>query len=169
MARIGGGSKKFANGLTPLQERFAVEYMKHNGDASAAFRAANPICLKWKPQTVWCRANKMLAKGQVKARIDQFRAEAAKRNEVTVDSLAKELDEAAQLARDIGQPGVVVSAVLTKARMYGLIVDRKEIKHGQLDNVAVEDIKAMEDAISAYRVRATATTTESERAQPTSH
>ena len=150
---VGASSKKFANGLTPLQEGFAVEYLKCNGNASEAFRRANPRSRQWKPNAVESRASIMLANAKVKQRIEELQAKTAKRHEVTVDSLAKELDAAAELAREIKQPGVVVSAVQVKARMYGLIVEKKEIRHGTLDDVPVEDVKAMADAVSAFRVR----------------
>jgi phage terminase small subunit len=150
MARIGGGSKKYADGLTPLQERFAIEYMKCNGDASAAFRAANPICIKWQPKTIWVRASMLLAHDKVKRRIDKFRAEAAKRNEVTADSLAAELNKGMEYAIQFEQIGAYVSAIVAKARLFGLIVDKKEVRVGAIDKLPMEELKLIDDALSSY-------------------
>lgn len=50
----------------------------------------------------------------------------AARNRITVDSLIEELDAAKAQATELKQPSVAVSAVMSKARLVGLLVDRKE-------------------------------------------
>ncbi len=51
-----------------------------------------------------------------------------KRHEVTVDSLLTELEEARLNAKTTKQPGAEISAVMGKAKLTGLLVDRQEIK-----------------------------------------
>src|SRR5262245_1488510 len=48
------------------------------------------------------------------------------RAEVTVASLLNELEDARKLAEKINQPSAAVAATLGKAKVAGLIVDRKE-------------------------------------------
>lgn len=50
----------------------------------------------------------------------------AARNRVTVDSLLEELDEARALALRVDQPSAAIQASTTKAKLVGLMVDRKE-------------------------------------------
>lgn len=51
---------------------------------------------------------------------------AAKRHDVTVDSLVEELDDAKAIARAQGKSGDMTAAIMGKARITGNIVDRKE-------------------------------------------
>lgn len=48
------------------------------------------------------------------------------RNKITVDSLVDELDEARVLALASAQPSAAISATVSKAKLVGLMVDRKE-------------------------------------------
>ena len=50
----------------------------------------------------------------------------ATRNRITVDSLIEELDADRDLARALEQPSAAIAAVQLKARLSGLLVDRKE-------------------------------------------
>lgn len=51
---------------------------------------------------------------------------AARRHDVTVDSLVEELDEAKALAASLDQPAAMTQAIMGKARVTGHIIDRKE-------------------------------------------
>ena len=161
---------KFDDGLTPLQSRFVHEYVIQGfTDASAALRVANPRVLKWTPKAVWVQASKLMANAKVTQRIAELQAKAALRSIVTVESLAKELDVGMQYAVQFEQIGPYVSAIVAKARLFGLIVDKKEIRTGSLDNVGVEELRVMDDAISAFNVRRQSEIIERESANKTSH
>jgi hypothetical protein len=49
-----------------------------------------------------------------------------KRHEITVDTLITDLEDDRQLARTEGQASAAVQATMAKARLLGLIIDRKE-------------------------------------------
>lgn len=49
-----------------------------------------------------------------------------KRHDVTLDSLTRELDEDREGAREAGQYSAAISAVLGKAKLHGLIVDKSK-------------------------------------------
>lgn len=72
-------------------------------------------------------AARLLRNVQVAARVAELRASAAQRSEVTVDSLVAELDEMVRLAKECENPSAGVSAVMGKAKLLGLIVDRAEV------------------------------------------
>lgn len=50
----------------------------------------------------------------------------AARNRITVDTLLSDLQEDRDLARRLNQPAAAISATMAKARLVGLLVDRKE-------------------------------------------
>src|SRR5215207_5428684 len=60
--------------------------------------------------------------------LSELEAKTMKRHEVTVDSLLTELEEARLNAKAAKQPSSEVSAVMGKAKLSGLLVDRQEIK-----------------------------------------
>jgi phage terminase small subunit len=64
-------------GLTPKQERFALEYFK-TGNASEAYRLAYD-CKTAEPLTINKRASELLARGDIAGRIDDLRAKAEKK------------------------------------------------------------------------------------------
>lgn len=72
-------------------------------------------------------ASQLLRNPKVAARVARLQADAARRSEVTVDSLVAELDEMLQLAIECGNPSAGVSAILGKAKLLGLLVDRAEV------------------------------------------
>jgi hypothetical protein len=60
--------------------------------------------------------------------LGELAAQTMKRHEVTVDSLLTELEEARLNAKAAKQPSSEVSAVMGKAKLTGLLVDRQEVK-----------------------------------------
>lgn len=107
----------------PRHERFARYYMR-NGRASDAYRKAG--YQPNKPQCVWVASSRLLRHVDVKRRIAELRKQMATRNRITVDSLIEELDADRDLARSLEQPSAAIAAVQLKARLAGLLIDRKE-------------------------------------------
>jgi hypothetical protein len=64
----------------------------------------------------------------VKQYLSELEAQTVKRHEVTIDSLLTELEEARLNAKAAKQPSSEVSAVMGKAKLTGLLVDRQEVK-----------------------------------------
>jgi len=61
---------------------------------------------------------------EVMDRVEEVQREQAKRVDVSVDGLLRELNAMMALAKRTRQPGAGVGAVLAKARLLGLITDR---------------------------------------------
>ena len=79
--------------LTPKQEAFCYGYVE-TGNASEAYRQAYNA-EKMRPDTVNNKAYGLLQKGEIRARLDELRAELKQRHVVTIDRV---LDEYAKLA-----------------------------------------------------------------------
>jgi hypothetical protein len=80
---------------------------------------------------------------QIQGRIREIAATAAKRNEVAEDSLIAELEQARIAALEAQQASAAVAATMGKAKVCGLLVERKETgKPGDFDNMTVEELKA---------------------------
>ena len=50
----------------------------------------------------------------------------AKRHNVTVDSITKELEENREIGRSEGQSAAMTAATMGKAKIHGLVTDKKE-------------------------------------------
>lgn len=111
--------------MTPKQEAFALAYVE-TGNASEAYRRAYNA-ENMKPEAIWVEASRTLADPNVSLRVMELQKENAERLFVTVDSLTKELDEDRALARQEGQASAAISAVMGKAKLHGLITDKKEL------------------------------------------
>ena len=48
----------------------------------------------------------------------------------------------------LGQPGVAVSAVMGKAKLFGLLVDRKETRKGLLDDLPFDQLRILQEVLA---------------------
>lgn len=71
-------------------------------------------------------ASRLAKHVKVKERLSELAAMTTKRHEITVDTLLEDLEADRQLAHKAEQSGGAVTATMSKARLLGLVVDRKE-------------------------------------------
>jgi hypothetical protein len=64
--------------------------------------------------------------GRVKARIAELTKGLAMKTRVTVETISDQLDEDRAFAKAVDQAGPALNATIAKAKLHGLIVDRKE-------------------------------------------
>ncbi len=121
--------------LTPKQEEFARVYVE-TSNASEAYRQAYDVGENTKPSTVWDMASKALAVPLVTHRVMMLQKAAQERTLVTLESLTAELNEDRALARENLQSSAAISAVMGKAKVNGLLVEKQEIKHHLSDALA---------------------------------
>ncbi|RUX48650.1 Terminase small subunit [Mesorhizobium sp. M4A.F.Ca.ET.050.02.1.1] len=85
---------------------------------------------------------------QVQSRIAELRADAAKRSEITVDDLVADLNLMFKLALATKNPAAGVTAVMGKAKLLGLIVDKAEVattlrkpfrEPGEIEQMSLEE------------------------------
>lgn len=89
-------------------------------------------------------ASRMSANDNVRARVAEIQSKAAKRAEVTIESLADELDEARALALGEKQASAAIAATMGKAKLYGKLVD----KHRHSGHIGTYDLtKLSEDEL----------------------
>ena len=69
-------------------------------------------------------AVRLKANENVLRRITELKDRAAFRVEVSLDSIARQLDEDRALAFAVKQPGAAVAASMGKAKLFGLVVDK---------------------------------------------
>lgn len=115
-------------GLTPKQEAFALAYVE-TSNASEAYRRCYNVGENTKPETVWVKASELLSGGKVAARVAELQAMAADRMLVTVESITRELDEARELAKTEKQAAAMTGAIMGKAKLHGLLVEKQEVKN----------------------------------------
>jgi|SRR5882672_1983284 len=104
-------------------ERFAREYIKR-GEASDAYRRAG-----YRPATpgsLWTASSRLLRHDEVASRIAELRRQMTYKTKISLESLMSDLDADRELARRLDQPGAAIQATVVKAKLAGLMVERKE-------------------------------------------
>jgi hypothetical protein len=121
----------------PRHEKFAAELAAGKSAAEAYERAGY---VKNFGNCIRLKGNE-----RVSARVDEILQEATKKVvqdiEYTRDTLLSELEEARQLALKHRQPSAAVAATMGKAKILGLIIDRREIGEvGAFDHMTDEEL-----------------------------
>lgn len=118
--------------LTMKQEKFCMVYVE-TGNASEAYRQSYN-CSNMKPESINNKAYELLKKVEITARLDELRGEHAKRHNLTIDDLIKELEEArkAALSAMVVQSSASVAATMSKAKLLGFLDKKEEDKSSDL-------------------------------------
>lgn len=86
-------------------------------------------------------ASKLLRLAKVRERIAELQDRGAIRAEVTVQSVLGELEEARKAAMSNGQTSAAVAATMGKAKIAGLIIDRRERgRPGEFEDMSDEQL-----------------------------
>ena len=134
--------------LTQFQEAFCLQFIK-SGSASAAYRAVSPNSRHWTNNALWVTASKMMARPNVDLRITQLRAGMATRAMISTESLADELEQVIGLAKRKNQCGVVVTAIMAKAKLFGFLDNhKKETRTGYLDDLDFDQLRLIHDLVA---------------------
>ena len=127
-----------ADKLTPKQEAFALAYVE-TSNASEAYRQCYDVGENTKPETVWRKACEVLANGKVAARVAELQMAAQERTLVTVASITKELEVARYLAETEKQSSAMTAAIMGKAKVNGLLIDKVDSKQAVNINITGDD------------------------------
>jgi phage terminase small subunit len=106
--------------LTPKQAAFCREYIVDCNGTAAAARAG------FSKRTSNEQASMMLAKPHIAAEVKRLQDEVAASNNITVQSLLREAEEARSLAKQNQNAGAMVASTTLKAKLTGLLVDKVE-------------------------------------------
>lgn len=108
----------------PRDERFAQNLAgglpQHEAYTKAGF--------KMKPSANRADASKHARRPDVAARVKELLERQAKRLDVTVDTLVGELDMMYRLSIATKQPAAGVGAVMGKAKLLGLVIEKSEVE-----------------------------------------
>jgi hypothetical protein len=135
----------------PRHEKFArliwaadaKRYRRGLAYQAAGYRARFDLDRPAKASPADVNASRLLKNAKVKARIQEIAAMAAKRHEISEDSLLDELEQARLAALENQQSSAAVAATMGKAKLCGMLVERKETgKPGDFDNMSIEELRA---------------------------
>ena len=126
--------------MTPKQADFVRLYFEL-GIASEAYKQAYNST--GKPNTLHRKANELLKHPIIKSEIEAMQKEATARNNITIDNVIAELEEARQTAKQSGNASAMVSATLGKAKVLGLDKgEHKEDSTSKAEKIIIEVIEA---------------------------
>lgn len=112
--------------LTQKQEAACQAYIECKGNQSEAYRQAYDA-ENMKPESVWVEACKVFASPNVAQRVIALQKDHAERHNVTVDTITKELEENRAVGLAEGQSAAMTAATMGKAKIHGLVTDKKEL------------------------------------------
>ena len=123
--------------LTPKQEGF-VDGIAKGDTQSDAYRAAYNT-KNMTDKQIWEEASKLAASPKVSQRLFLLREGAVERNLVTIESLTKELEEARNMADALKNPAAMTGAIMGKAKLNGLLVEKVKVEADFNVVIAKED------------------------------
>jgi hypothetical protein len=83
-------------------------------------------------------ASRLLRNDKVAARVAELRAEAAASTAITVESLIREAADIQRAATADGNHSAAIAAVVTKAKLAGLWIERKENKNTNFNTQVID-------------------------------
>src|SRR3990172_2678414 len=104
--------------LTRKQEHFCYEYLRL-GNASAAYRLGHDAA-KMSHVTINRKAKRLRDNPKIATRLEIAREKAAKKLDITLESLTAMLVKDRLLAREIRRPEVAIEAVAKIAELHGI-------------------------------------------------
>ena len=135
-------------GLTLKQAAFAQAYWELKNATDAYAKVYNVSNMK-RP-TMARAAHALTDNPKVQARLDEIRAQHYKKSTTTIDDMIEIQREALDIARQKGDEKSIMLAGMNIAKLEGHLVDRAEVRTGQLDpDEAKPDIAALWDRVSA--------------------
>jgi hypothetical protein len=128
----------------PRWEKFCQTYVrgKTAGDGTESYLAAGFKCSR---KAAGVAASRLLKNASIKQRIAELQgqvaqieadavAEATKKHALTVDSLIEEADKLLKAGLEHKQIGAAVSALVAKAKIAGLWIERADVRNPDLAN-----------------------------------
>lgn len=125
--------------LTPKQERFAQEVASGKSQADA-YRAAFNVRPTTKPETTISHASRLMADGNVSARVKELRAAATEKLVWTIHDSLEVLSAIAKGLDEDAKPSDKVNAVKALNSMYGLDEPTKVNLNGSMVHKVVRQV-----------------------------
>ncbi|NTG07238.1 terminase small subunit [Rhizobium rhizogenes] len=90
-------------------------------------------------------ASRLATKGNIQARVAEIQGRAAERAAVTIHSLTDELEEARGIAIAEKQTSAAVAATLGKAKLHGLLIEKKQHTGANGGPIQTVDLSKLSD------------------------
>ncbi len=133
--------------LTPKQDTFCRQYLVDLNATAAARRSG------YSARNADKIGSELLGKTGVAERISELQAEAAKRNEITLDDVIQMLVEDRRDAKAAGQHGPAVRAAELLGKHLGAFTDRLAVEQASTDTEQVISALAGDDVRKAAMLR----------------
>ena len=105
-------------------EKFLRNYLSCDFNAAEAYRRVYP---RHKPKIAKVSASRLLSSVNLQRRLREIQEAIIKRSDITVDRILTEYEDARQLAIAQEKPEAMLNASEKKAKLVGLLVDRREV------------------------------------------
>jgi phage terminase small subunit len=112
--------------LTFKQEAFARAFVEC-GNASEAYRRSYNCKPDAKPETIHVAASQTLAIHKVSTRVAELKAKAAERTEITLQDIARMLQEAHQVGAKGDDASAMTEAAMSLAKLLGHYTEKKHV------------------------------------------
>lgn len=129
--------------LTQKQEAFCLAYIEL-GNASEAYRRAYDA-KNMKPESINVNASKLLADTKIALRVEELRAPAAERAQVSLEKHLNDLQALRDVSVKDGKYGPAVQAEVARGKASGLYVERKEVTGADGGPILTKSVTTMTD------------------------
>jgi len=124
--------------LSKMQQKFVQMYVYQDlTNAECALRAGYSH-----PAEVATQLLRHPKYVHVQAKIRQLQEGEQKKYEITFERVARDLQEIRDRAVEDGKYSAAVQAELGRAKLAGLMVEKKEIKHGRIDQMDRDEVES---------------------------
>jgi len=117
--------------LTAKQLKFTREYAIDGNGAQAAIRAG------YSPSSARIEASRLLTNVNIGKAVTKFQEKHRIKAEVTIESLAAELEHDRDRARQLDQTATAVTATVQIAKLYGLDINRNINENNGLTKIEI--------------------------------
>ena len=133
--------------LTPKMEKFCQAIVSGLSQADSYRAAYNAGAMK--PATVQNKAHILMKNGEVRARVVALRAPVIAKVQYGLMEAMNEAQEAFAVSKARDNGAAMVAAVMLRARLNGLLVDRKEITVTEVQRLTDDEL----DRLIALKAR----------------
>ena len=145
-----GELKDQEKAVTPQQWKFITELVDGEGKQTLKQAAINA---GYNPKTAHKDAHALTdprQNPQVVAAVQQYRKDVAEKYGTNIERHLRDLQDIRDAALDAGNYGAAVTAEYRRGQALGTIyVDRKEIRHGTIDSMSVDEVRRKLEEIKA--------------------
>lgn len=117
--------------LTAKQEKFAMAFVEL-GSAADAYRAVYS-CKGSSTNTIRTEAYKLLSNPHISHMVDDLKAKAAEKHDITVEFITDGYIEAASIAKDENNAAALTGAYTALAKLHGLVIDKSQNLNVNID------------------------------------